>query len=157
MRLFMLIEESFLLGFDCQEFNIYRMTVAYVSMNCSSVSFEIVRKKSSDQTIDLGMAFINVPTNVYPAVMIRPPKRKNVNSKTTTVTMEYYSGSWNPGNCSYKRMLMPIGIDFGGSPGTCPQLLRNIYAFISYCPLLLPPNILVAPNIVGGYNSGGDQ
>src|SRR6218665_1632180 len=101
MRLFMLIEESFLLGFDCQEFNIYRMTVAYVSMNCSSVSFEIVRKKSSDQTIDLGMAFINVPTNVYPAVMIRPPKRKNVNSKTTTVTMEYYSGSWNPGNCSY--------------------------------------------------------
>ena len=37
-----------------------------------------------------------------------------------------------------------IGVDFGGSPGTCPKLLKNAHVFITLYHLL-PPNILVCP------------
>lgn len=77
------------------------MTISYNSLNCSSVGFEIV-SRSSGCALDLGLAFINIPLRVCPALMIHHSPAAANESKLLKVSMEYYSGAWIPGK-SYQN------------------------------------------------------
>jgi len=65
-------------------------------------------------------------------------------------THDNYSGSSINNNIINNKQVMiigteiNIGVDFGGSPGTCTPIIRIAHAFITFNHLL-PPNILLCP------------
>jgi len=71
------------------------MTISLHPFGSQAVSFEGITPLGN--VVDLGVAFINLPSILIPAVCMSASKcaQKDANAENTVrLRMEYYSGSW---------------------------------------------------------------
>ena len=75
------------------------MTITFTQLNYNTVSFDA---KKDGCVVDLGIAFINVPSSLLPAAAVFGRGMANMKVK---LQMDYYSGTWHPGKaCSMSSL-----------------------------------------------------
>ena len=84
----------FFLDFNPDDYCMYRLTLEFSPLGYNTASFTAIGqdKESQVKDLDLGIAFVSIANEVFPAVVLSSKGGERVGVK-----MEYYSGLWSSG------------------------------------------------------------